>query len=237
MTPSSAGLALTNPEGRWAVLVRASRTVNDLWGAVASSWAADRKAAAAVVERARGSAVGRALLSKHPSVELRREALSQLPAGSFGRFLADWCTAWDVAPGAPHATPRDDEEYVIDQVLVARHAWHALTGLGTDLQNELRFLGVVLAQFRSSSAVMALLLGLVQVASRFGWRAFVRMPGEVWAFYRWGRACTDLCLVDWQQHLTEPVEEVRSRLLARDRPRLGEWQTWPAAGVVLPTRR
>jgi len=40
--------------------------------------------------------------------------------------------------------------------------------------------------------------------------------------------------VRWETMLELPLEQVRAQVLAPNRPRIGEWQAWPAPRIVLP---
>ncbi|MCA2976928.1 MAG: hypothetical protein INH41_21060 [Myxococcaceae bacterium] len=210
--------------------------VVDPWGQQAFQWALDGWGIARVARRAGASAPGRELLARRPTLVLDLERLDLYPEGSFGRFLAEWFRAWRIAPFAPRRVPRSDLEYFVDRLFFTHDVWHALVGLGTDLRNELRFLAVLLSQYASGSAMVALFVGWLQLLRHEGLRAFLAMPYEAWSFFRWGRCAQDLCVVPWEALLAEPVESVRLRLLAPDRPRLGQWHTWPTPRIVLPAR-
>lgn len=220
-----------------AAMVALSKSIVDPWGQMAFQWALDSGGIGRVASRAAKDEQGQLLLKERPEIRLDLRALSQLPEGTFGRFVADWFSAWGIAPFAARRTPTDEVEYFVDRLFFAHDLWHAVVGLGTDLRNELRFLGVTLAQYGSGSAVMALVFGWLQVPAQYGWRAFFAMPAEVWRFYRWSRACSNLCYVRWETMLEMPLEQVRAQVLAPSRPRIGEWQTWPAPRIVLPPQR
>lgn len=215
-------------------MVALSKSIVDPWGQMAFQWALDSGGIGRVAARAAKDPQGQVLLRERPEIRLDLRALGQLPEGTLGRFVAEWFSTWGIAPFAARRTPIDDVEYFVDRLFFSHDVWHAVVGLGTDLRNELRFLGVTLAQYGSWSAVMALVFGWFKVPAQYGWRAFVAMPVEVWHFYRWGRSCPNLCFVRWESMLELPLEQVRAQVLAPNRPRIGEWQTWPTARIVLP---
>lgn len=215
-------------------MVALSKNIVDPWGQLAFQWAMDGRGIARVMERARATPDGVSLLTERPRFDLDLARCATMPEGSLGRFLFDWFRAWRLEPFAPRRAPRGDLEYFVDRLFFTHDVWHATVGLGTDLRNELRFLGVLLSQYGSGSAVLALAAGWFKVPAEYGWRAFAALPFEVWRFYRWGKGCKPLSFVRWEDYLEQPLERVRKELLAKDRPRIGEWQAWPTARVVLP---
>lgn len=217
-----------------AAMVALSKNIVDPWGQLAFQWAMDGWGIGRVARRAATVPEGQQLLRDRPMLDIDLEAYSTLPEGTLGRFLADWFKTWKVAPFLPRRTPEGEVEYFVDRLFFTHDVWHALTGLGTDLRNELRFLGVLLSQYSSGSAVLALTFGVWQVPAQYGWKAFFSVPFEVWRFYRWGQRCKDLCFVRWEEWLERPVEEVRQAFLAAERPKIGEWQSWPAPRIELP---
>lgn len=217
-----------------SAMVALSKNIVDPWGQLAFQWAMDGWGIGRVAKRAQHDPAGQALLEGRPMLKLDLAAYSRMPEGTLGRFLADWFKTWGVAPFEARRTPEGELEYFVDRLFFTHDVWHALVGLGTDLRNELRFLGVLLSQYSSGSAVMALAFGWFKVPALYGWKAFFAMPLEVMRFYRWGTQCRDLCFVPWEHYLDKPVEQVRSDFLAVDRPRIGEWRSWPSARVELP---
>lgn len=217
-----------------AAMVALSKNIVDPWGQLAFQWAMDGWGIGRVAKRAHEVPEGRVLLEHRPMLALDLTKYADLPEGTLGRFLSDWFRAWGVAPFATRRTPVGDLEYFVDRLFFTHDVWHALVGLGTDLRNELRFLGVLLSQYSSGSAVMALAFGWFKVPAQYGWKAFFAMPIEVWRFYRWGRQSKDLCFVPWEAYLDKPVEQMRADFLAANRPHIGEWQSWPTARVELP---
>jgi ubiquinone biosynthesis protein Coq4 len=224
--------------GRWRLAFQAMRAlavdVVDPWGQQAFQWALDAWGIGRVAARARKTEAGRRLLATRPRLTIDLAVLERLPEGSLGRFLATWYRAWGITPFAARRVPRTDIEYFVDRLFFAHDVWHAVSGLGTDHHNELRFLSVLLAQYASGSGLMALLVGWLQMPWKTGVRGFVSMPREALAFYRWSRRSQDLCFVPWEALFEQPLERLRAQLFDPERPRLGEWQTWPSARVVLP---
>jgi ubiquinone biosynthesis protein Coq4 len=217
-----------------AAMVALSKNIVDPWGQQAFQWAMDGWGIGRVARRARHHPGGQQLLKERPMLQLDLARYATMPEGSLGRFLADWFRAWGVAPFLPRRTPVGELEYFVDRLFFTHDVWHALVGLGTDLRNELRFLGVLLSQYSSGSAVMALAFGWWKVPAHYGWRAFFAMPLEVWRFYRWGCAGKDLCFIRWEDYLALPVETIRADFLASNRPEIGECKGWPAARIDLP---
>ncbi len=217
-----------------AAMVALSKSIVDPWGQQAFQWAMDGWGIGRVARRASTVPEGQRLLRERPMLAIDLEAYGKLPEGSLGRFLFDWFATWKVAPFLPRRTAVGEVEYFVDRLFFTHDVWHALTGLGTDLRNELRFLGVLLSQYTSGSAMMALAFGIWKVPAQYGWAAFFSVPLEVWRFYRWGCRCKDLCFVPWEAYLDKPVEQVRAEFLAGARPQIGEWQSWPAARIELP---
>jgi ubiquinone biosynthesis protein Coq4 len=224
--------------GKCVLAVRAmhalAKNIVDPWGHQAFQWALDGWGVGRVVARAQASQLGRHLLAERPTLSLDVVQLATYPEGSFGRFLADWFRVWNIAPFPPRRAPESDLEYLLNRLYFTHDVWHALCGLGTDLRNELRFLSVLLSQYASGSAMMALTVGWLRLPFNDGLRAFVTMPVEAFRFFRWGRRSMDLCFIPWEALLDQPVEAVRAQFLAGGRPRIGEWQSWPTARIVLP---
>jgi ubiquinone biosynthesis protein COQ4 len=213
-----------------------AKNITDPWGQQAFQWALDSWGVSRVARVARQHTLGRHLLETRPSLALDLDRLATSPEGTLGHFLATWFRAWKLEPFAQRRPARCDVEYFMDRLFYSHDVWHALTGLGTDLRNELRFLSVLLSQYASGSGVMALVVGWLKLPFHDGLRAFISMPFEAWQFYRWGRRSMDLCFIPWEALLDRPIEEVRAMFLADGRPRLGEWQTWPSSRIVVPAR-
>jgi ubiquinone biosynthesis protein Coq4 len=208
----------------------------DPWGQQAFQWALDGWGIGRVARRAPASELGRHLLQHRPTLAIDLERYARYPEGTLGHFLAQWFRAWKLEPFPPRRVPRSDLEYFVDRLYFTHDVWHALCGLGTDLRNELRFLAVLLSQYASGSAMMALVMGWLRLPFNDGLGAFFTLPVEAWRFYRWGCRSMDLCFVPWEDLLDQPVEAVRAQFLAADRPRIGEWQSWPTARIVLPPK-
>ncbi|MDX2015701.1 MAG: Coq4 family protein [Myxococcaceae bacterium] len=213
-----------------------AKNIVDPWGHLAFQWALDGWAVGRVTARARHSALGRQLLETRPTLPLDVEVLARHPEGSLGHFLSQWFRVWKIQPFPARRAPQSDLEYFVDRLYFTHDVWHALVGLGTDLRNEVRFLAVLLSQYGSGSAVVALTVGWLRLPFNEGLGAFFRMPFEAFRFYRWGQRSMDLCFVPWEALLDQPIEAVRAQFLAADRPRIGEWQTWPSARIVLPPK-
>ncbi|MCU0697690.1 MAG: Coq4 family protein [Myxococcaceae bacterium] len=213
-----------------------AKNIVDPWGQQAFQWALDGWGIGRVARRAKHSELGRHLLETRPLLAIDLERYAQYPEGTLGHFLAQWFRAWKLEPFPARRVPQSDLEYFVDRLYFTHDVWHALCGLGTDLRNELRFLAVLLSQYASGSGLMALVLGWLRVPFNDGVVAFLTMPYEAFRFYRWGQRSMDLCFVPWEALLDQPLEAVRAQFLAADRPRIGEWQTWPTPRIVLPPK-
>lgn len=229
------------PLGRLALAVRAglvlSKCVTEAWGQLAFQWALDAWGVARIAKAAQTDHAGAELLARRPRLDLAAVLARPSAPGTLGAFLADFFRAWKLEPFALRREPQSDVEFFMDRLFHTHDVWHAVVGLGTDLRNELRFLGVLLSQYTSFSAVTALVFGWLQLLGQpGGLRAFLETPDEVLAFYRWGRRSrVSLCFVDWEALLDEPLERVRAMLLADGRPHVGACRSWPAAAIELPT--
>jgi ubiquinone biosynthesis protein Coq4 len=213
-----------------------TKNIIDPWGQKAFQWALDSWGVRRIAEQAHHDENGRTLLRDRPMLDLNLTELERLPEGSLGHFLANWFRAWKLEPFEHRRVAKSETEYFMDRLFFTHDVWHALVGLGTDLQNEVRFLAVLLAQYASGSAVVALFVGWLRMPMNGRIAGFFAFPYEAWRLYRWGCNCRNLCFVPWETLLASPVEEVRARFLDPRRPRIGEWQYWPTAHVALPPK-
>ncbi len=179
------------------------------------------KSALRGAERMRRSEAGRTVLAERRSllpVLCDREALSALPAGSFGRAYCDFVTRENIsAEGLVEASlvqakfpaPSAEEQLFRERVRDMHDLWHILTGYGRDPVGETCLVAFSYAQTKSPGLAVIALLGLSMIS-----RALPGAPVRAALFeaFRHGRAAAWLPGEDFEAALHEPLETLRARL-------------------------
>jgi len=163
---------------------------------------------------------GQQILEGAPSLFERltdRESLARLPTGSLGRTYLDFMVREgistesldsEVAPVEIEVLNPDAPRRRFSQHMRASHdLWHVLTGYHRDLLGELQVLTFSHQQTGSPA---------FKWLSRFGrWGAGRRIPGALALLdlaAKRGRNSCCLATADWETHLCEPIDDVRSKL-------------------------
>ena len=195
--------------------------------------------------------VGRRLLARRPSLVQAlcdRDALSRLPAESFGRAYLDYLERTGFQPtglidlkNALQEQFRANGEQVIevdsmrawfrDRTLLMHDLWHVLSGYGTDELGEAALLPFSCAQ-GGGRANALLVLGVAVRGMRQAGPGFLRYLFQA---YRRGRKAVWLTALPYEDLLPQPLETVR-RIAAIPPPEdahprgilRGSWSVAPA---------
>ena len=148
-----------------------------------------------------------------------RDAISQMPEGSFGRAYLDFITSEGLSPeGFQQEIERADEqlsEITGDRGLNRmriRHAhdlWHVITGYGRDMIGEAALLGFTYAQTRIPGFAYLGTITALKAKSDFGGLPVLACFREG---YEVGKKAEWLMEADWENLFALPLEEVRVRL-------------------------
>lgn len=201
------------------------------------------KSALRGAERLRRNEAGRAVLAERRSllpVLCDREALSALPAGSFGRAYYDFVTRENIsAEGLVEASlvqakfpaPSADEQLFRERVRDMHDLWHILTGYGRDPVGETCLVAFSFAQTRSPGLAVVSLLGFFKIS-----RALRGAPIRAALFeaFRHGRSAAWLPGEDFEAALHEPLEALRTRLGIAPPGRYREIMAGLADGRLVP---
>lgn len=172
-------------------------------------------------DRMRAHPVGREILVERPRIRaesLSVHTLAAQPNGSFGRAYHAFLEAHGFDPN-DRSDVRfvDDDElaYVMTRYRETHDLWHVLFGLPPTVLGEVALKCIEAAQTGLPMCTASAVFGGVRV--RFGQAAQLAriMP---WAA-RAGLASSDLMCVRYEQHLDEPIEELRGRLRIEPCPR------------------
>lgn len=167
---------------------------------------------------------GQHLLEERPDLLATlsdREALRQMPEGSFGRayvefmenggLTADGLVDADAASAESLEQPEIDDpvrQYVGDRMRDMHDLWHVLTGYGMDEAGEAANLAFSMAQVPNLG--MQLLVGAAALLgpkdTKLTW------PRYLVAAWRRGRATPFLGVAPYEELLPLPLDEVRRRL-------------------------
>ena len=201
------------------------------------------KSALRGAERLRRSESGRAVLAGRRSllpVLCDRDALSALPAGSFGRAYYDFVTRENIsAEGLVEASlvqaqfpaPTSDEQLYRERIRDMHDPWHILTGYGRDPVGETCLVAFSFAQTKSPGLAAVALLGLVKVS-----RALPGAPimAALLEAFRHGRAAAWLPGEDFGAAMHEPLDALRAKLGIAAPKRYREIMDGLASGRLVP---
>ncbi len=151
-----------------------------------------------------------------------REALAQLPAGSYGRAYLDFLTRENIsAEGLIEAGDhvRDQEYEATDEAFVGRRLrdmhdlWHVLTGYGRDGFGELCVLSFSTAQNWNPGFAAIIFIGTLKISRGTSFRKVVAAVREA---YRNGKRAEWLLTQDFEALLKLPLHEARAQLNIKD---------------------
>jgi ubiquinone biosynthesis protein COQ4 len=149
------------------------------------------------------------------------EALGALPADTLGGALARHMKAAGLGQDFyEHARPRNRMQFLRLRMRQTHDIWHVLTGLGTDVFEEVAIQGFVAGQY--ASATSAILAAGAFLKSVFRGR-FDELEKYVDGFcegYIAGKRAEPLLAVRWEELWDEKVETLRKRYRIEP-PRLG----------------
>jgi ubiquinone biosynthesis protein COQ4 len=168
--------------------------------------------------------VGQRLLHERPSLLATladREALRELPPGSFGRTYLDFMTAGGLtaeglvaaeitaAERNPSPLPNDpDREYLGDRMRDMHDLWHVLTGYGMDEAGEAANLAFTLGQIPTPGFALIVLAAAVLGPKD----VMLTWPRYLFRAWRRGVRAERLCVVPYEELLALPLDDVRQRL-------------------------
>ena len=151
-----------------------------------------------------------------------RDALSQLPAGSFGRAYLDFLARENISPeglieAGEHV--RDDEEADTDEGFVGRRlrdmhdTWHVLTGYGRDGFGELCVLSFSNGQNWNPGFAAIIGIGILNISKGASLFKVIAATREA---YRHGKLAKWLLEEDFDALFPLPLHEVRAKLNIKD---------------------
>ncbi|MBL8607571.1 MAG: hypothetical protein JNL38_09635 [Myxococcales bacterium] len=181
------------------------------------------RAPARMLERARATADGRALLRDKPDLRALlsdRERLLAMPPGSLGRAYADFTEREGIsADGIVQANeaarrgevPDVDPDllWLGDRMRDTHDLWHVVTGYGADVVGEVALLAFSYAQTRHVGVALVCSLALVRG---------LPVSGVARRAFRAGSAAAWLPAVRWESLLALPLADVRAKLRVEPAP-------------------
>jgi len=180
-------------------------------------------------KRFRRSPHGPRLIEEQPDIVTLlndRDALGAMPAGSLGRAYLDFVIREELTPeGLSSASKEFDQDpaapkgaYWFGARLRDTHdLHHVLTGYNRDLVGEASLLAFTWAQTRNRGIGAIVLMAYIRSGKdNPSARTMIR------AGYRRGRKAAWFPEQDWEQLLTQPLEEVREHLRLGDLPAYDE---------------
>ena len=173
-------------------------------------------------DRFRSDPDGRRLLDERPDLRSTladREALAELPEGSFGRGYLHFTARYrfdaaafeqghDLAGMADRLGWDDDLAYVVARGLQLHDLWHTLGGYGPDWAGEAGVLAFTHAQVPAAGigVLAGILWAIPGGAQRKDWSRYLAQAR------RRGREADNLLVAPYEELLPLPVDEVRDRL-------------------------
>lgn len=169
--------------------------------------------------RFRRSPEGHDLLAHHPSLLAAlsdRAALSELPAGSLGRTYYEFMTSENLsAEGLVEASrirdvppPANDFTWFRERGREMHDLFHVMTGYGRDPLGEVCVVAFTFAQNRQKGLAVVALVGAYRTKRRLRDQPIYR---ALWQAYRNGRRARWFYAADWENLLSQPLDEVRAR--------------------------
>jgi ubiquinone biosynthesis protein COQ4 len=175
-----------------------------------------------IARRMQAEESGRRLMREQPDLVATltdREALAQLPEGSFGRAYLEFVERENISADGIRAAAAQGMQrelpapldYVSARLRDTHDLWHVLTGYSGDVLGETALLAFIFAQTRNPGIALIIALGLLKTtaAAQGGSARATILDG-----YRRGRRTRWLPAVEWEQLLALPLSEVRTRLQA-----------------------
>jgi ubiquinone biosynthesis protein COQ4 len=196
----------------WRAALALLRNPNELDEVFALDRAMPKDALARLVAAARAHPEGAAALRDRPRVAIDLPSLRALPAGTFGRAVAEFFDANGLDPAAiPRQAVTDDASYIHAHLYETHDVWHVATGFGTTVAEELGLQAVYATQLPSRLAPLLVAGGLLQavfwVPDDFGARLAAIARGHALA-----KRARPLLGVRWGDLWPLPLEEVRTQL-------------------------
>ncbi|NOX51360.1 MAG: ubiquinone biosynthesis protein [Gammaproteobacteria bacterium] len=171
-------------------------------------------------ERFRGTEVGSKIIREDidllPTL-MDRNALSQLPANSFGRHYLAFVQQENItANGLVEASIEDGAIKSMHTGLArfetrqrdTHDLWHTLTQYGTDELGEICLLAFTYAQTKNRGIAVICLAGCAKLRPYYGKGVF----SAAWRAYKDGKRTAWLPAQDWEALLAKPIAEVRTTL-------------------------
>jgi ubiquinone biosynthesis protein COQ4 len=196
----------------YTAALRLLRDPNRLEAVFVLDRALPRDVAARIVETVGRHENGRQALAQRPRVALDLAVLRAMPAGCFGRAVADFYDENGLTPSAiPSLESVDEQSYVQAHLYETHDVWHVAAGFGTTVAEELGLQAVYAAQIPGRLAPLLIAGGLVQAAlwvhDDFGARLAAVARG-----FSLGKKASALFGIRWEEMWALSVDAVRARL-------------------------
>jgi len=172
------------------------------------------------------NAEGRRILKQRPRVNsetVDMEALSKLPAGSFGRAYVTWLERCGVTPDTRepvHYIADPELAYVMQRYRECHDFYHCICSLPVSVPSELALKFFEFANFRLPVAAISALFGPLRLTS-------AQRARLVKEYVPWGLRCggSARCLIDvyWEERWEQNVDELKKELGIWDPPEA----VWP----------
>jgi ubiquinone biosynthesis protein COQ4 len=196
----------------WKAAIALLRDPNKLDEVFALDRMMPKDALARLVAAAKEHPDGRIALRDRPRVDIDLPQLRALPAGTFGRAVADFFDRNGLDPASiPRLEVTDDLSYINAHLYETHDVWHVATGFGTTVAEELGLQAVYATQLPAKLAPLLVAGGLLQavlwVQDDFGARLAAIARGHAMA-----KRARPLLGVRWGEMWPLPLDEVRARL-------------------------
>ena len=168
--------------------------------------------AATLGDFARHPAGAKALRERPRLGKLDLDALRALPETTLGGAYVRFLDRNAITPESlPDITGASDMDYVLAHFYETHDLWHVVTGFDADPAGEVGLQAFLLAQFRAFLPFFVISSVLLNTALY----AYADKSNRLDAIARgWllGRSAHSLVGIDWKQHLTSPLADVRRDL-------------------------
>ena len=153
---------------------------------------------------------------------VKRDALAELPAGSFGRAYLDFLIRENLSAEGlieageherRHEDEASDESFVGRRLRDMHDTWHVLTGYGRDGFGELCVLSFSTAQNWNPGFAAIIAIGTLKISRGTSFRKVVAAVREA---YRNGKQAKWLIEQDFEALFELPLHEVRAQLNIKD---------------------
>jgi len=152
------------------------------------------------------------LAARRPFGPIDVGKLSQLPADSLGRAVAEHCRERGINPNLARLGSDTDENWILNDFYQTHDVWHVVTGWNTDPVGEMGIAAFYLAQLRAPRFIALLTFLFLLKAVLFAPRTYDGRVEAMTSGYTMGRRALPLFGLDWDELWTVPLDELRRQL-------------------------